>query len=64
VHQSKKGNQWFFGMKTHIGVDAESGAAHSLVGTVGNLSDTSQTHALLHGQEEAVHQDAGYIGAQ
>ena len=51
-------------MKTHIGVDAESGAAHSLVGTVGNLSDTSQTHALLHGQEEAVHQDAGYIGAQ
>jgi len=60
--ESKKGNQWYFGMKAHIGVDADSGLVHTLVTTAGNISDISQTHALLHGEEAAVHLDAGYTG--
>jgi IS5 family transposase len=63
MHQTKKGNQWHFGMKAHIGVDAESGLIHSVVGTAANVSDVSQTHALLHGHEDVVFADAGYIGA-
>jgi IS5 family transposase len=51
MHQTKKGNQWHFGMKAHIGVDAESGLVHSVVGTAANESDVSQTHALLHGDD-------------
>jgi IS5 family transposase len=62
MHQSKKGNQWYFGMKAHIGVDAESGLVHTVVGTSGNVSDVSQTHALLHGEETLVFGDAGYQG--
>jgi len=62
MHQSKKGNQWYFGMKAHIGVDAESGLVHTVVGTAGNVSDVSQTHALLHGEETLVFGDAGYQG--
>ncbi|HDQ4125097.1 TPA: IS5 family transposase [Pseudomonas aeruginosa] len=62
MHQSKKGNQWYFGMKAHIGVDAESGLVHAVVGTAGNVSDVSQTHALLHGEETLVFGDAGYQG--
>lgn len=62
MHQSKKGNQWYFGMKAHIGVDAESGLVHTVVATSGNVSDVSQTHALLHGEEALVFGDAGYQG--
>lgn len=62
MHQTKKGNQWHFGMKAHIGVDAESGLVHSVVGTAANESDVSQTHALLHGEETEVFGDAGYQG--
>jgi len=51
MHQSKKGKNWFFGMKAHIGVDAKSGLAHTLVTTAGNVSDVTQTHNLLHGDE-------------
>ena len=64
MHQTKKGNQWYFGMKAHIGVDAESGLVHTVVGTAANVSDISQTHALLHGEEKTVHVDAGYIGVE
>ena len=64
MHQSKKGNQWYFGMKVHIGVDAASGLTHSLVTTAGNVHDVTQTHALLHGEETAVFADAGYVGVQ
>ena len=63
MHQTRKGNQWYFGMKAHIGVDVASGVVHSLVGTAANEADINQTAALLHGQEEAVFADAGYTGA-
>jgi len=62
MHQTKKGNEWHFGMKAHIGVDADSGLVHSVVGTAANVSDVSQAHALLHGHEEEAFADAGYIG--
>lgn len=62
MHQTRKGNQWHFGLKAHIGVDQESGLVHTLVTTAANVSDISQTPALLHGQEEAVWADAGYVG--
>lgn len=62
MHQTKKGNTWHFGLKAHIGVDQESGLVHTLVTTAANVSDISQTPALLHGQEEAVWADAGYVG--
>ena len=64
MHQTKKGNQWHFGMKAHIGVDVDSGLVHTVTTTAANASDVSQVDALLHGKEEVVHADAGYIGAQ
>jgi len=63
MHQTKKGNQWYFGMKAHIGVDAESGLVHTVVGTAANEADVTQTEHLLHGEEKDVFLDAGYIGA-
>ena len=62
MHQTKKGNQWYFGMKAHIGVDKDSGLVHTLTTTPANASDISQTAALLHGQERDVWADAGYVG--
>lgn len=62
MHQTKKGNQWHFGLKAHIGVDKESGLVHTVVTTAANVSDISQTPALLHGQEEEAWLDAGYVG--
>lgn len=62
MHQTKKGNDWHFGMKAHIGVDAESGLTHSVVATAANVSDVTQAHALLHGAEQDVFADAGYQG--
>jgi IS5 family transposase len=62
MHQTKKGNQWSFGMKTHIGVDAESGLVHSVIGTAANVNDVTQAAALLHGEEKVVFADAGYEG--
>jgi IS5 family transposase len=64
MHQAKKGNQWYFGLKAHIGVDKESGLVHTLVTTAANVSDISQTAALLHGQEQDVWLDAGYVGVE
>ena len=64
MHQTKKGNQWYFGMKAHIGVDADSGLVHTVVGTGANVSDVTQAHALLHGQEQDVLCDAGYQGVE
>ena len=63
MHQTKKGNQWHFGMKAHIGVDVASGVVHSLTGTAANEADINQMAAVLHGQEEAVFADAGDPGA-
>lgn len=62
MHQSKKGNDWHFGLKAHIGVDAASGLTHTVVVTAGNVSDVTQAHALLHGDEVAALGDAGYQG--
>jgi transposase, IS5 family len=64
MHQTRKGNQWYFGMKAHIGTDAESGLVHRVVATAANVSDISQTRHLLHGEEKRVHADAGYLGVQ
>ncbi len=63
MHQSKKGQQWYFGMKAHIGVDAQSGLVHTVRGTAGNVNDVLEANALLHGQESNVYGDAGYQGA-
>lgn len=63
MHQSKKGQQWFFGMKAHIGVDADSGLVHTVRGTSGNVNDVVEASSLLHGQETDVFADAGYQGA-
>jgi IS5 family transposase len=60
---TKKGNQWYFGMKAHVGVDAETGLVHTVVGTAANVNDVTQAHALLHGEETGVFADAGYQGA-
>ena len=62
MHQAKKGNEWHFGMKAHIGVDAQSGLVHTVVGTAANVADVTQAQALLHGDEEDVFADAGYQG--
>ncbi|MEK6667854.1 MAG: IS5 family transposase [Pseudomonadota bacterium] len=63
MHQSKKGQQWFFGMKAHIGVDADSGLVHTVRGTAGHVNDVVEANSLLHGQETDVFADAGYQGA-
>ena len=62
MHQTKKGNQWYFGMKVHIGVDAESGLVHTVKGTPANANDVTEANALLHGDESNAFGDAGYQG--
>ena len=63
MHSSQKGNEWHFGMKAHIGVDADSGLVHTVRGTSGNVSDVVEANTLLHGEETDVFADAGYQGA-
>ena len=63
MHQAKKGNQWYFGMKAHIGVDAESDLVHTVKATAANVSDVTEANALLHGEESDAFGDAGYQGA-
>jgi len=60
MHQTKKGNEWYFGMKAHIGADADSGLVHSLHASAANESDVAHAHAVLHGEETAAYVDAGY----
>ena len=64
MRQVKKGNQYHFGMKLHIGVDAKTGVVHSFSATSANVHDVTEAHRLLHGGEEQVWGDAGYIGVQ
>ena len=64
MHQTKKGNLWHFGMKAHIGADAESGLVHTLVGTAANVADIQCARELLHGEEKAGYVDAGYTGIE
>ncbi len=63
MHQSKKGQQWYFGMKAHIGVDADSGLVHTVRGTSGHVNDVIEANSLLHGEETDAFGDAGYQGA-
>jgi IS5 family transposase len=62
MHSSKKGQQMYFGMKAHIGADAESGLVHTVRGTAGNVSDVVEGNSMLHGEETHAFGDAGYQG--
>ena len=62
MHQTKKGNEWKFGLKAHIGVDAESGLVHTVLTTAANVSDVTQAHALLRDGDEVAWGDSGYRG--
>ena len=64
MHQTKKGNQWYFGMKAHMGADRDSKLVHTVVVTAANVADITKTAELLHGQETQVHADAGYTGVE
>ena len=64
MHQTRKAKQWYFGMKAHVGVDLGSGLVHTVVGTAANVSDVSQAHHLLHGEETLGLGDAGYQGVE
>jgi IS5 family transposase len=64
MHPTRKGNQWYFGLKAHIGADRDSKLVHTVVVTAANVADVTQTAALLHGQERQVHADAGYTGVE
>ena len=64
MHQTRKGNEWHFGMKMHIGVDDTLGLIHSIDTTAANVHDIVPTDKLLHGEEQRVFGDAGYLGIQ
>jgi IS5 family transposase len=64
MHSSKKGEQMYFGMKAHIGADAQSGLVHTVRGTSGNVHDIVEGNSLLHGQESVAFGDAGYQGIE
>ena len=64
AHSSKKGQTWHFGYKAHIGVDRESGLVHHVETTPANDHDVTAVSCLMHGEEETLHGDSGYIGAQ
>jgi transposase, IS5 family len=64
MHQTRKGNQWYFGMKAHIGADRDGKLVHTVVVTAANVADVTKTAELLHGQETQVHADAGYTGVE
>jgi IS5 family transposase len=62
MHQSKKGKQWYFGMKVHIGVDSQSGLVHSASVSAGNVHDSQELPNLLHGEETRLYGDSAYRG--
>lgn len=64
MHQTKKGNQYYFGMKAHIGADSQSGLVHTVTGTAAHVADITETEKLLHGEEQVVFLDAGYTGIE
>lgn len=64
MHQSKKGNQWYFGMKIHAGVDAGSGYVHTITATSGNQHDITEAHQLIREDDEVVYADSGYLGLE
>lgn len=62
MHQTRKGNQWYFGMKVHIGVDSKSGLVHSATVTPANVHDSQELPNLLHGNETRLYGDSAYTG--
>ena len=64
MHQTKKGNQWFFGMKAHIGVDSRTKLIHAVAATAANVHDSAVVGDLLHGQETRVWGDSAYRGQE
>jgi IS5 family transposase len=64
MHQTRKGQQWYFGMKLHIGVDSKTGLAHSAVVTAANVHDKRPLPQLMHGQEEQLYGDSAYASQQ
>ena len=64
MSSTKKGNDWYFGMKAHIGVDADSGVTHSLETSTAKLHDSQVWDELLHGEETSVWADKGYVSAE
>ncbi|EIM18995.1 ISPsy2-like transposase [Pseudomonas chlororaphis O6] len=64
MHQIKKGNQYYFGAKVHIGANEDSGSIHSVVVAAANVADVTQVDKLLHGEENLVCVDAGYAGVE
>ncbi len=64
MHQTKKGNQWYFGMKAHIGVNAVTGYVHSATCTAANVHDLDEAVNLVRADDEVVYADAGYQGAE
>ena len=64
MHQTRKGNQWYFGMKAHIGVDAATGYVHSVTATAANVHDLDEATHLVRADDEVVYCDAGYQGAE
>lgn len=64
MHQTKKGNQWYFGMKCHMGVDAGSGYIHSIEASAANVHDIAEAAKLIRPDDEVVYGDAGYLGIE
>ncbi|TLS71235.1 IS5 family transposase, partial [Mariprofundus erugo] len=64
MHQTKKGNQWYFGMKVHVGADVNSGAVHSVTVTPANRADIDELPKLLRAEDEVVFADAGYTSEE
>ena len=64
MHQTKKGNQWYFGMKIHAGVDSGSGYVHTITGTAANVHDTAEVSKLIREDDEVVYGDSGYLGVE
>ena len=64
MHQTKKGNQWYFGMKCHAGVDAGTEYVHTITATPANVHDINETHNLLREDDEVMYGDSGYLGVE
>ena len=64
MHQTRKGNQWFFGMKCHVGVDAGTGYVHTIEATAANVHDINVAAQLIREDDEVVYGDSGYIGIE
>ena len=64
MHQAKKGNQWYFGMKIHIGVDAGTGCVHTVTATAANVHDVEEVPHLLRPDDAVMYGDSGYLGAE